>query len=38
MENPGFASMYMVEVFTEPGLDPQKIREFVKDRSMSGNI
>jgi hypothetical protein len=38
MENPGFAPMYMVEVFTEPGLDPQKIREFVKDRSMSGNI
>jgi hypothetical protein len=29
MENPGFAPMYMVEVFTEPGLDPQKIREFV---------
>ena len=29
MEKPGFAPMYMVEVFTEPGLDTQKIREFV---------
>lgn len=29
MKNPGFAPMYMVEVFTEPGLDPEKIREFV---------
>jgi hypothetical protein len=29
VENPGFAPMYMVEVFTEPGLDAQMIREFV---------
>lgn len=29
MENPGAAPMYMVEVFLEPGIDSQKIRETV---------
>jgi hypothetical protein len=29
MENPGVAPMYMVEVFLEPGIDSQKVRETV---------
>ncbi len=29
MENPGVAPMYMVEVFLEPGLDSQKVRETI---------
>ena len=32
-KKPGFAPMYMVEVFTESGVDPQKFREFVMARS-----
>ncbi len=27
------APLYMVEVFTEPGLDPQKIRDFIIQRT-----
>jgi hypothetical protein len=29
MENPGVAPMYMVEVFLEPGIDSQKVRETI---------
>jgi hypothetical protein len=33
MENPGVAPMYMVEVFTKPGLDTQKMRERIIART-----
>jgi Carboxypeptidase regulatory-like domain len=29
MENPGVAPMYMLEIFLEPGIDSQKVREWV---------
>jgi hypothetical protein len=29
MKNPDLAPMYIVEVFTEPGLDPEKIRSLI---------
>src|SRR5919108_6111188 len=29
MENPGVAPMYMVEVFTKPGLDVEKVRQTI---------
>src|SRR5919108_4363314 len=29
MENPGVAPMYMVEVFSEPGIDSEKVRKEV---------
>lgn len=33
MENPGAAPMYMVEVFVKPGMDPQRGREIVIEKT-----
>jgi hypothetical protein len=33
MENPGVAPMYMVEVFTKPGLDVEKVRQTIISRT-----
>jgi hypothetical protein len=32
-ENPGITPMYLVEVFTKPGLDAQEVRQYIMDKT-----
>lgn len=32
-QNPGITPMYLVEVFTKPGLDTQEVREYIIDKT-----